>query len=94
MDPLLFLVYINDLADDLSSTKLFAGDRSLFSVIHDNDTFANGLNNDLYQINKWVFQWKMSLDPDPSKQAQEIIFNRKTKENSHSLLHFNNDIVL
>ena len=94
MDPLLFLVYINDLADDLSSTKLFAGDRSLFSVIHDNDTFANGLNNDLYQINKWVFQWKMSLDPDPSKQAQEIIFIRKTKENSHSLLHFNNDIVL
>ena len=94
MDPLLFLVYINDLADDLSSTKLFAGDRSLFSVIHDNDTFANGLNNDLYQINKWVFQWKMSLDPDPSKQAQEIIFSRKTKENSHSLLHFKNDIVL
>ena len=94
MGPLLFLVYINDLADDLSSTKLFAGDRSLFSVIHDIDTFANGLNNDLYQINKWVFQWKMSLDPDPSKQAQEIIFSRKTKENSDSLLHFNNDIVL
>ena len=71
MGPLPFLVYINDLADDLSSnTKLFAGDRSLFSVIHDIDTSANGLNNDLYQINKWVFQWKMSLDPDPSKQAQ------------------------
>ena len=47
--PVLFLVYINDLADDLSSNaKLFADDTSLFSVIHDVDTSANELNNDLY----------------------------------------------
>ena len=47
--PVLFLVYINDLTDDLSSNaKLFADDTSLFSVIHDVDTSANELNNDLY----------------------------------------------
>ena len=47
--PVLFLVYINDLADDLSSNaKLFADDTSLFLVIHDVDTSANELNNDLY----------------------------------------------
>ena len=57
LGPLLFLVYINDLADGLSSNaKLFADDTSLFSVIHDVDTSANELNNDLYQINKWAFQ--------------------------------------
>ena len=40
--PLLFLIYINDLTDGLSSnTKLFADDTSLFSVIHDVDTYAN-----------------------------------------------------
>ena len=34
--PLLFLIYINDLADDLpSNLKLFANDTSLFSVVHD-----------------------------------------------------------
>ena len=39
LGPLLFLVYINDLADGLSSNaKLFADDASLFSVIHDVDT--------------------------------------------------------
>ena len=84
LGPILFLVYINDLADGLSSNaKLFADDTSLFSVIQDVGTSANELNNDLYQINKWAFQWKMSFKTDPSKQAQEIIFSRKTKKISH-----------
>ena len=94
LGPLLFLIYINDLADGLSSNaKLFADDTSLFSVIHDVDASANELNNDLYQINKWAFQWKMSFNPDPSKQAQEIIFSRKTKKICHPSLRFNNSIV-
>ena len=37
--------------------KLFADDTSLFSVIQDVETSANEFNNDLYQINKWAFQW-------------------------------------
>ena len=94
MGPLLFLIYINDLADGLSSNaKLFPDDTSLFSVVHDVDTSANELNNDLYQINKWAFQWKMNFNPDPSKQAHEIIFSRKTKKICHPSLRFNNSIV-
>ena len=43
------LVYINDLADDLSSNaKFFADDASLFSVNHDVETSENELNNDLH----------------------------------------------
>ena len=54
---LLFLIYINDLADGLSSNaKLFADNTSLFSVIHDVGTSANELNNDLYENNKCTFQ--------------------------------------
>ena len=57
LGPLPFLIYINDLADGLSSNaKLFADDTSFFSFMHDVDTSANELNNDLYQINKWAFQ--------------------------------------
>ena len=45
LGPLLFLVYINDLADGLSlNAKLFAGDTSLFLVIQNVDTSANELN--------------------------------------------------
>ena len=36
----------------------------------------------------------MSFNPDTSKQAQEIIFSRKTKKIIHPLLRFNNSIVL
>ena len=49
----LFLVYINDLADGLSSNaKLLAVNLSLFLVIRNVENLANKLNNDLYQINK------------------------------------------
>ena len=90
--PLLFLIYINDLCDYLSSkAKLFADGTSLFSVTpHDITTSANELNNDLKKISDWVIQWKMSFNPDPSKQAQKVIFTRKLKNVSHPPLVFNN----
>ena len=72
LGPLLFLVYINALSGDLSSkAKLFADDTSLFSVTHDITTSKNEVNNDLKKISDWAFQWKVSFNPDPSKQAQE-----------------------
>ena len=84
LGPLMFLIYINDLSDGLvSDEKLFADDTSLFSVVHDVNTSANDLNKDLASINNWAYQWKMSFNPDPTKQAQEVIFSRKTKTLSH-----------
>ena len=78
LGPLLFLIYVNDLPDGLKSEcKLFADDTSLFSVVHDISTSASDINNDLTLINNWAFECKMSFNPDPSKQAQEIIFVRK-----------------
>ena len=48
LGPLLFLIYINNLSDGLSSNaKLFADDTSPFNVAHDINTLANELNNDL-----------------------------------------------
>ena len=94
LGPLLFLIYINDLSDGLSSNvKLFADDTSLFSVAHDINTSATELNKDLKKINDWAFQWKMTFNPDRSKQAQEIIFSRKIKKATHPPLLFNNNNV-
>ena len=54
---------------------------------------ANNLNSDSSKINAWESQWKMTFNPDPNKQAQEIIFSRKVKKRSHPLLNFNNNSV-
>ena len=91
LGPLLFLVYINDLEEGIKSyVKFFADDTSLFSVVHDPFVSADELNHDLDLINKWAHQWKMCFNPDPNKQAEEILFSNKTKSPDHPLLFFNN----
>ena len=91
----MFLIYINDLSEGLSSNaKLFADDTSLFSVIHDSNTSALELNSDLAKINRWGFYWKMGFNPDHKEQAQKVIFNRKFKAISHPPLVFNNNNVI
>ena len=73
-----------------SNAKLFADDASLFSVVHDVNTSAKALNNDLKKVNDWAFQWKISFSPDPSKQ---VIFSRKSKRSSYPPLVFNNNNI-
>ena len=68
--------------------------RSLFSVIHETNTSALELNDNLAKINRWAFQWKMSFNPDPKKQAQEVIFSRKSKAIPHPSLEFNDNNVI
>ena len=81
LGPLLFLIYVNDLSNGLKSEcKLFADGTSLLSVAHDANTSASDINNNLKLISDWVFQCKMSFNPDPSKQAQEKRFSRKEYE--------------
>ena len=78
LGPLLFLVYINDLPEGLTSNvKLFADDTSIFSVVRDSSSSSLSLNEDLSKISQWGYKWKMLFNPDASKQAQEVVFSRK-----------------
>ena len=91
LGPLLFLIYINDLSVGLrSNPKLFADDTSLFSTVRNTDVTTNELNDDLVKINDWAYQWKMTFNPDISKQAHEVVFSRKIMQSNHSPLTFNN----
>ena len=82
----IFLIYANNLVDQLSSnTKLFADDTSLFSLVHNRDSSPAEFNNDLAEISDWAQQWKMSFNPDPSKQAHKVIFSRKVNKDSQPL---------
>ena len=91
LGPLLFLMYINDLPNELqSNAKLFADDTSLFAVADDKNVCANILNNDLLTISKWAFNWKMLFNPDPKKPAQEVLFSRKKQVQIHPTISLNN----
>ena len=51
LGPLLFLLYINDIVNDIGSNiRLFADDTSLFLVVENPDTAAETLNSDLEKI--------------------------------------------
>ena len=94
LEPLLFLTYINELSDNLSSNvKLIADVTSLFSFTHDVNVSARELNDDLRKISNWTFHWKMSFTPDVNKQAQKVIFSPKIKSNIRPVLVFNNNFV-
>ena len=94
LGPLLFLAYINDLADNLiTDVRLFAVDTSLFHVATDADISADVLNYELKAIENWAFQWKMSFNPDPTKQAEQVIFSSKSIRAVHPPICFNNSAV-
>ena len=57
LGPLFFLIYINDLVENVScDVRLFAEDTSLFSVVNDGANTAFEMNNDLEKINLWAWQ--------------------------------------
>ena len=90
-----FLIVINDLSDNLVlNPKLFADDTSLFLVVQDITLSARNVNDDLKKINNWAFQWKLSFNLNPNKQAQEVIFSSKPNEPNHPSLNFNNTVVI
>ena len=94
LGPLFFLIYINDLSDNLiTNPKLFADDTSLFSIVHDPNATANDLNNDLAKINDWASNGKWILILTLVKKLRRFFFSRKIKSQNHPCLHFNNNPV-
>ena len=94
LGPLLFLIYINDLEINIySNINFFADDTMLYSVVRGPFLSANDLNHDLYVIQQWAYQWKMEFNPDPTKQAMEVLFSCKKSKPTHPPLVFNGSVV-
>ena len=84
LGPLLFLVYINDITDNISpgtKLKLFADDSLLYRKINNvNDTTI--LQKDLDSLTAWETDWKMSFHP---QKCQTISFGlNKTLKFDHT----------
>ena len=70
LGPLLFLLYVNDIADNLNSkVALFADDCVLYREVQTKDDQLE-LQNDLNKIFMWSTKWKMSFNPEKCKLLQ------------------------
>ena len=64
LGPLLFLIYINDVSDDLTGlARLFADDTSLSYSSADLHQIEIILNEDLRKLNEWAKKWLILFNP-------------------------------
>ncbi|CAB4025778.1 Hypothetical predicted protein, partial [Paramuricea clavata] len=67
LGPVLFLLYINDLAEELKSTvRLFADDALLYCFI-ESDVDADSLQADLCKLEEWQDRWQMEFNSTKCK---------------------------
>ena len=85
LGPLLFLLYINDIVDNInSSIRLFADDTTLYIIVDNPVQAADQLNSDLLKIHQWPTKWLVTFNPSKS---ESVIFSRKrNKPNHHNIV--------
>ena len=75
LGPLLFLIYVNDIADSLLSlTGLFADDSSLFYSASSLTDLQDIINHDLHILSAWTKQWLIKFNP---LKTEAILFTLK-----------------
>ena len=89
LGPLLFLLYINDLLENIQSQiRIFADDTAVyFTVIIPND--SNILQSDLDKLQEWERTWDMEFNPSKC-QALHII---RTRQQIHSQYTLHGEIL-
>ena len=76
LGPCLFLLFINDLAEDLESiVRLFADDTIAYLTI-DSQSDANRLQKDLDRLATWGINWQMEFHPE---KCQVLRVTKKLK---------------
>lgn len=89
LGPLLFLIYINDLPNNISSCmRVFADDCILYRPIKSPDDHLI-LQHDLQIVSNWCEAWQMKLN---SSKCKIMTFSRKTSNHSFSY-HINTILV-
>ena len=76
LGPLLFLIYINDIEQNLTSKiRLFADDSAIYRNINSpND--AKSLQNDIFRLQEWAAKWQIKFN---IKKCKILRITRRTK---------------
>ena len=78
LGPLLFLVYTNDIVDNIENDiNLYADDTSLLSISDNPETAAMNLNADLFDLQHWAKTWHMAFNP------AKTVYMSLSREHNH-----------
>ena len=87
LGPLLFLVFINDIVENMESdTFLFADDTSLLEEITNIQTSFLKINRDLERLSVWAHQWLVQFN---EKKTVYMVISRKRNPIQHPDLFLN-----
>jgi len=109
LGPLLFLIFLNDIVDDIESKIfLFADDTSLLNLSESWDTVQAKLNSDLLKLHKWSETWLISFNAikteymlfstksiliDPIRLQLNGVILKRTEVHKHLGLVFNSSLT-
>ena len=89
LGPLLFLVYINDIVDDINSKiRLFADDTSLFVIVDNPVETAQMLDADMEKIHEMASKWLVTFN---SSKSESLLLSRKPPY--HPLVTMNGETI-
>ena len=87
LGPLLFLIYINDITNDIQSEAfLFADNTMILDVVDSPTTSAVKLNTDLASISNWADKWMVTMNPS---KTRSMIFSVKNNKPDHPRILLN-----
>ena len=90
LGPILFILFINDIIDNLESTPhIFADDTTLIATAQDTSDTVDILNRDLKKVSHWAKKWKVTFNAGKTK---DLIFSKSTHAFTPELT-FNNTTV-
>ena len=91
LGPLLFFIYINDIADNiLTECFLFADDSLLLEEVESPVESARKLNQDLNLISSWADRWLVIMNVD---KTESMIFSAKLFKPFHPPLYLSNLLI-
>ena len=91
LGPLLFLLYINDIVQDIGSNiRPFADDASLSLIVENPNTAAATLNSDLEKVTQWAKSWLVKFNP---VKIESLLIRRKLIKPVHPPLFMLNQQI-
>ncbi len=74
LGPLLFLIYTNDMVNDIQSNiRLFADDTSLYIVVEDPHEAGQLLQSDIDRITDWSSKWLVKFNPAKQNPCSYLV---------------------